>query len=281
MLNRPHTATVSALRFVMSVFCLLVLFVTVIVGTASRAEAEEPASPTGNAGPSALIYLPLIQGEQRRVFEDMIVIPAGLFEMGCDPASGKCEINEGPLRTVNVGHFSIDKFEVTNARYAACVAAGGCTAPNSSLSSGPEFPVGFVTQKQAAAYCLWDEKRLPTEAEWEKAARGLDGRTYPWGEEAPTCDLANFQSLVTGFSCEFPGSPVGTYPDGASHFGVMDMAGNVAEWTSTTEPLLGGTGNIMKGGSFASFPNDLRTSARLNAGEGFLAQHIGFRCVLP
>lgn len=245
------------------------------------AEAEPDGSrPVGAEEPLALIYLPVVVNKSARLFEEMVVIPAGAFQMGCAPASGVCEVNEPPVRTVTLARFSIDRFEVTNERYAACVAAGGCTPRNSQVSTVAHAPVGFVTQAQAAAFCAWDKKRLPTEAEWEKAARGTSGNLYPWGAAAPTCDLANHQSLVTGFPCEFGGSVVGSYPDGASPFGLLDMAGNIAEWTSSSEAPSGGNGDsfIIKGGSSASFPSDLRSSARQVVGGEFVSGNFGIRC---
>ena len=144
--------------------------------------------------------------------------------------------NEIPDHDVTLDAFWMDQLEVTNAMYALCVNAGGCTPPQDFKSqrrpyyfNNPEFkdyPVIYVTWGQAKTYCEWAGRRLPTEAEWERAGRGDDFRTFPWGEDKADGLLANFNMLVGDTS------RVGTYPAGASPFGVLDMAGNVAEWVN-------------------------------------------------
>jgi formylglycine-generating enzyme required for sulfatase activity len=133
--------------------------------------------------------------------------------------------DEWPQMTVYLDEFEIDKYEVTYARYQRCVEAGVCASPRHAAES-PEHPV-LVEWEQAQAYCQWVGKRLPTEAEWEKAARGTDGRIYPWGNEWKPSYLKIYYE-----NREFKTAPVGRYPQGASPYGALDMAGNAPEWVS-------------------------------------------------
>lgn len=176
---------------------------------------------------------------------EMALIPAGTFQMGCVPGDPDCQPEELPRHAVYLDAYYIDAHEVTVGEYLKCVAAGGCSEP--AKSSGPsglsgepfdikcnweipdheQYPVNCVTWYQSDAYCKWAVGRLPTEAEWEKAARGSsDTRIYPWGDRQPDCTLANFNYCVGDTS------EVGSYPAGASPFGALDMAGNVWEWVS-------------------------------------------------
>lgn len=240
-------------------------------------------------------------------YGEMALIPAGTFEMGSDDS----HIGFGkPLRQIYLDEFQIDKTEVTNAAYAACVSAGGCTPPQLPFSAkrasyydNPEFanyPVIYVNWDQANTFCAWAGKHLPTEAEWEKAARGsLDERSYPWGELAPDCSLANYGGEK---GCIGDTNMVGSYPYGASPYGVLDMAGNISEWVadwwqneysefaSLTNPLgpIEGSGRVIRGGDWNSAPEFLSSkkpplvlyvasrSTVLDVDSGF--GNLGFRC---
>ena len=220
--------------------------------------------------------------------------------MGCDSSNPAetCSSDEQPLHTVTLSAYSIDKYEVTNARYKACVDAGGCTAPGSVNSSTrslyygtityADYPVLDVTWYQASAFCAWAGKRLPTEAEWEKAARGSSvTRKYPWGNSAPDCTKTNYSLCVNDTS------RVGSYPSGASPYGVMDMAGNVWEWVNDwygesyysvspgVNPQGPSTGSyrVLRGGSWYYYDNLVRSADRINVNPDGWFSNGGFRCV--
>jgi len=223
-------------------------------------------------------------------------IPTGDFVMGSSEteieiALSECNATEGqetgqpcqrgwfnePQRLVHVNGFKITKHEITNAQYKVCEAAGVCakagrivTDNNIRYDSGyfaDDYPVMAVNWYDAATYCGWIGGRLPTEAEWEYAARGTDGRRYPWGN--------TFNPSRANLQTNFP-SPVGSYPAGASPFGVLDMAGNVFEWTATEV-----NGNyVVRGGSWAKYYFRGRTTDRgTQLSPAFANYDIGFRCV--
>jgi len=228
---------------------------------------------------------------------EMVYMPGGEFTMG----SGLYE-DEKPIHDIYLDAYWIDKYEVTNAQYAICVADGTCSRPSSvksytrgSYYGNPDyedFPVIYVNWSQADTYCRWAGGRLPTEAEWEKAARGTDARKYPWGESAPTCSLANFGG--TG-GCVGDTSAVGSYPAGASPYGAMDMAGNVWEWVAdwydsdyySKSPLQNPTGpasgsyRVLRGGSWRSTGYFVRSANRIRLNPNNTGNVSGFRCVSP
>ena len=231
-----------------------------------------------------------------------VFVPAGTFYMGSENGPR----NERPVHEVELDAFHIDKFEVTNAQYMAYVGATDAWAPQ-YISDGsfnqPGQPVVGVSWQQARGYCEWAGMQLPTEAQWEKAAAGIDGRTYPWGNESADDTRGNFN-----FSTEL--APVGSFPAGVSPYGAHDMAGNVWEWTldeydggyyarspmynpvNVSDVGLGdGPDRTLRGGGWFSSSREVHVSVRSSIyilGEKYEAQddyssalmyaRIGFRC---
>jgi formylglycine-generating enzyme required for sulfatase activity len=208
----------------------------------------------------------------------MVSVPAGEFWMGSDDGS----IDERPLRRVYLDFFRIDTYEVTNAMFRRFIAATGWPAPRSGTDfNGSEQPV-WVDWNAAAEYCKWAGKRLPTEAEWEKAARGTDGRKYPWGNEWGS-NPANYDGSRIGKT-----TPVGSFPSGISPYGSYDMMGNASEWVQdwydenyysgapTRNPTgpVNGRYHVVRGGYYNQTRGFLRSSAR--AWDVFGSN--GFRC---
>ncbi len=228
----------------------------------------------------------------------MVYVPAGKFLMGSTPDEGYD--NEHPQHTVSLDAFWIDKTEVTNAQYRKCVDAGTCREPTSCDWGKPTYsdpskanhPVVCVSWDDATAYCTWTGARLPAEAEWEKAARGTDGRTYPWGNSKPDCRQANFWGKDGG--CVGGTSAVGSYPTDTSPYGALDMAGNVWEWvidwfdegyyarSPATNPLgpASGQERVLRGGSWYFTADGLRTAARFWYIPGARGDVAGFRCAV-
>ena len=261
---------------------------------------------------------------------EMMFVPGGEFLMG-SPDDGVSFDDERPQRKVYVSAFLIDRHEITNARYKQFVDATGFQTPSHPTSKltlwdhgvpipgSEQHPVVNVSWDEAVAYCRWQGKRLPTEAEWEKAARGADGRRYPWGSDWDIAK-ANSASYWAGRTIEFQNGeewkafwvsgegarlshqrglngevltvPVGTFPEGASPYGVLDMAGNASEWVQDwyepysylNAPLSdpqGPNGQLLKvvrGGSWLKPGRNIRASDRDYAFPADRASGIGFRC---
>ncbi len=226
---------------------------------------------------------------------EMVLIPAGSFWMGCNFAvETQCDTDESPYHEVTLAGYYIDKTEVTVDAYGECVTAGSCTAPstggscNWGVGGRGGHPVNCVNWTQAGAYCTWAGKRLPTEAEWEKAARGTDGRKYPWGNETATCEYAVMSGCPDDILDVCSKSPSGDSP-----YGLCDMSGNVWEWvfdwyksdyytnspaSNPTGPV-SGSNRVARGGSFGSPDNgNLRASNRVYHSPSIVSDGLGFRC---
>lgn len=215
----------------------------------------------------------------------MVFVPAGTFPMGVSKPQPD---DEGPQHDVYLEAFWIDRYEVTNAQYRRCVVADACPEPKDlRYYQDPAYadhPVVYVTWYDARDYCHWAGKRLPTEAEWEKAARGSDGRLYPWGDKLRR-DWLNADNRVGETS------PVGSYPAGASPYGAYDMAGNVWEWVSdwygpypgstVQSDLFGEKYKVVRGGSWNHPAQDARVDHRDITHPKRAVAVVGIRCASP
>ena len=195
--------------------------------------------------------------------------------------------DEQPVHTVTLDDFWIYRTEVSNKQYARCVADDKCRESayaDDANYNGDNYPVVAVSWNDASSYCEWAGARLPTEAEWEYAARGEDGRIYPWGNDAPTCERVQFSE------CSGRTIPVGSLLDGASWCGALNMAGNVWEWTadwkggyssaSQTNPTgpASGTRKVSRGGSFNNLGYFVRAAYRYSDMPSSRYYLLGFRC---
>ena len=238
--------------------------------------------PVNLAGPATGSEMAWVDGS---VLE---FVPAGNFTMGSN-------LPDAPQHTVSLGDYWIYKTEVTNSMYAFCVSVGACAPPAQEVGAPvydnpvySNYPVVGVTWDMAANYCSWVGGSLPTEAQWEKAARGSDGAQYPWGSADPSCDVGNFAGCVGALT------DVTKYADGASPYGVLDMAGNVFEWVNdfygetyyNNAPAENPTGpdsgelRVIRSSGFETDPGQAASAIRHPAGNAYHSRDLGFRCVV-
>jgi formylglycine-generating enzyme required for sulfatase activity len=265
-------------------FSVVVWFGVVLVATACSTDSQSAATDGGSE--TTPRFDPTVT---------VVNVPAGTFMMGCNAAiDDQCDPDESPSHMVELDAFAIDVDEITVSQYQGCIDGGGCDAPlgtwpacNFGRTGRESHPINCVGWVQAKSYCEWSGGRLLTEAEWEKAARGTDGRIYPWGNDVPTCDHANHTH------CGQDSAPVGTRDAGRSPYGARDMAGNVIEWVAdyygeeyyAESPASNPTGpsssseRSARGGSYFGFPRYIRASIR----HPYLEQDVpvellGIRC---
>lgn len=276
------------------IFLFVVLFaasmplIAILRGTSSTPFEVDPQ----HMGEEVVTPVQESSGAEEPLQEELVTIPAGPFVRGTNRGG----FDERPERTIYLDSFLIDRYEVTNAQYAAFVKATGHRksgppsryAKNTARMRGVNQPVVYVSWEDAKAYCEWRGRRLPTEAEWEKAMRGTDGRLWPWGN-VEIHDGANWARVDDGFEVA---APVGRVRSDESPYGVMDGAGNVMEWVedwyqenayaesqdrNPSSPEYG-TYKVLRGAAYTSAGSDLRITARSKMMLDFRDETIGFRC---
>lgn len=286
-----------------------------LIPVESSPTVEPSATPEPSVTPEITSTLGIGSTKVREIDGmEMVYVPEGDFEMGSTLTA-----DSQPVRNVFLDAYWIDKFEVSNGQYATCVEAGACTRPKHSLSFrrtayyGNEeylnYPVVYVDWYQAQDYCQWAGGELPTEAQWEKAGRGSDGRLYPWGNDEPSSSFANYEGKDSSETMK-----VGSKPKGASPYGALDMSGNVKEWifdsyeAYDSEELLNpkstvpNENKVVRGGAYGKIyercysygnwycyttrdqldgPSIVRLIDREKTSAGTSVYNIGFRCAYP
>ena len=281
----------------MYLFIMTILaFQAIINGAPLAVAAELPASENGQQA-----AVETVKGKDGAL---MILIPAGPFTMGSNDGLPA----ERPEHSVTLDAYFIDRYEVSLQLYGRFLQEAQHDAPSTwddeAANTVGDRPAVGMLWADAVAYCSWAGKRLPTEAEWEKAARGTDGRRYPWGHMQPFVDIANYNRGVwvseaitlASVSGGVEGMSVrhGLKDGGRSPYGLHHMAGNAAEWVNdwydreyySKSPEKNPTGpdkgekKVLRGGSWADLPSGLRVSARMSAEPDFQDRTIGFRCAM-
>jgi formylglycine-generating enzyme required for sulfatase activity len=274
--------------FLFTVLAFAALPIAGIFRGTSLTPFEEPTP--GSTVPAQVEPSRTASGEPIR--EEMITIPAGPFIRGTMNGG----FDEQPQRTIYLDTFSIDRYEVTNHQYKQFVLATGHRKPglpsryakSAGKMGGANQPVVYVSWDDAVEYCHWRGKRLPTEAEWEKAMRGTDGRLWPWGNSDQP-NSANWARVPDGYDVS---APVGSFPADKSPYGVMDGAGNVIEWVADwyhetyykDSPEQNppspehGTYRVLRGGGYTTTGGDIRITSRSKMMPDFRDETIGFRC---
>lgn len=282
-----------------------------VVAPKAPAAATNGAGPASNgAGPASVAKkaAPIDAAAERARFQnftssigiELMLVPSGAFQMGSD--AEEAQPNERPITPVTLGPYYLSRHPVTNAQYELFDSGH---VRKRAPAAGDQHPVVYVSSTEAMKFCQWlssrerRKYRLPTEAEWEYAARGTDGRKYPWGSQEGRGDLANFADRNTVFAWSdreiddgfAESSPIGSFPLGASPFGMEDMAGNVWEWcldflesyrgTPKTNPrgAISGMKRVYRGGSWKSRFNSLRTTTRGSNLPNYACNDLGFRVV--
>lgn len=276
--------------------CLWWVGVVVLMGVSVLKATDMPAAKNGTAA-----SVDTIKGKDGA---PMILIPAGPFLMGSNDGLP----NERPEHTVTLNAYYIDQFEVTAGRYQKFIESAKRDLPptwdDEAAQALSDRPAVGMSWTDAAAYCKWAGRRLPTEAEWEKAARGTDGRRYPWGHMQPFVDIANYNRglwvseaiTLVPVNSGLEGMSVrhGLKEGGKSSYGLFHMAGNAAEWVAdwydreyyqkspdkNPTGLAIGEKRVIRGGSWADLPTALRVTARFSAEPDFEDRTIGFRCAM-
>ncbi len=279
--------------------CFLILAglaTTMVASAQSTEDVGEDSEPTPSASvmppPHVPVHPPPPQRAQLPTQDGMIRLPGGKFTMGT--SDEKAPSNERPAHAATVAPFWIDRTEVTVGSYRACVDKHACAIPAKtsrfcSYEMGDaDLPVSCVHWADADAYCRFAGKRLLHETEWEFAARGTSGAKFPWGGGITTCaTAATLLREGTGKSCSgLRPAKVGTHPLGASQFGIVDLSGNVEEWTadwyaehaaSGASPRAGAS-HVLRGGGWLSPPSMTKTTSRDWGSAMEAGPNIGFRC---